>query len=126
MQTIVVLAVFLGAQFGGWGHEVAASMAFITLCLIQLFHCFNSKSLTGTIFHKDIFKNKFMLLAFGVGCVLTVGVALIPGLNTIFHVVDLNLVQWLVAVFAAATIIPLVEAGKAIARYVHNKNLAAK
>lgn len=126
LQTIVVLAVFLGAQFGGWGHEVAASMAFITLCLIQLFHCFNSKSLTGTIFHKDIFKNKFMLLAFGVGCVLTVGVALIPGLNTIFHVVDLNLVQWLVAVFAAAAIIPLVEAGKAIARYVHNKNLAAK
>ncbi len=126
LQTIVVLAVFLGAQFGGWEHEVAASMAFITLCLIQLFHCFNSKSLTGTIFHKDIFKNKFMLLAFGIGCVLTVGVALIPGLNTVFHVVDLNWIQWLVAVLAAASIIPLVEAGKAISRYVHNKKLAAK
>ncbi len=126
LQTIVVLAVFLGAQFGSWGHEVAASMAFITLCLIQLFHCFNSKSLTGTIFHKDIFKNRFMLLAFGIGCVLTVGVAVIPGLNEVFHVVELTWVEWLVAVGSSFAIIPLVEAGKAIERYIHKKRNAEK
>ncbi|MGN1042207.1 MAG: calcium-translocating P-type ATPase, PMCA-type, partial [Christensenellales bacterium] len=84
IQTAIILAVFFSAHFGSWGHEVGASMAFITLCLVQLFHCFNAKSLNGTVFRKDLFKNKFMLLAFGVGCALTVGVAVIPGLNDVF------------------------------------------
>jgi len=125
IQTALVLAVFLGAQFGGWGHDAAASMAFISLCLIQLFHCFNAKSLNGTIFHKDFFKNKFMFIAFGVGCVLTIGVAVIPGLNDIFHVVDLNWQQWLVTIGASVAVIPLVELGKLIARTVIKRRSAS-
>lgn len=124
IQTAIVLAVFFGAQFSSWGHEVACSMSFVTLCMVQLFHCYNSKSLVGTIFHKDLFKNKFMQLSFVVGCALTIGVAVIPGLNTIFHVVDLTWVQWIVTIGAAFSVIPLVEISKAILRAVRNKKAA--
>lgn len=121
IQTVLVLAVFFAGNFSSWGHEVGASMAFITLCLIQLFHCFNTKSLNGTIFHKDFFKNKFMFVAFAVGCVLTIGVAVIPGLNDVFHVVDLNWQQWLVTLGASVAVIPLVEISKLIMRAVYKK-----
>lgn len=118
LQAAIVLAVFFGCNYGSWGHDVGSSMAFITLCLIQLFHCFNAKSLNGTVFHKTLFKNRFMLLSFAIGVVLTLGVALIPGLNTVFSVVALTWQQWLVAIGAAFSIIPLVEIGKLIIRLI--------
>lgn len=116
IQTVIVLAVFFGAAFGPWGHEAGTAMAFITLCLVQLFHCYNAKSLNGTIFHKNILNNKFMQISFVIGAILTVGVALIPGLNGVFHVVDLSPVQWLTAVLSAFAVIPLVEFGKLLIR----------
>ncbi len=124
IQTIITLAVFFVGEFSSWGHEVGASMAFIALCMVQLFHCFNAKSLHGSIFNKNIFKNKFMLLAFAVGCVLTIGVAVIPGLNTIFSVVNLTWQQWLVALGASLSVIPLVEIGKLITRTIEKKKRA--
>lgn len=118
LQTAIVLAVFFGCNYGSWGHDVGESMAFITLCLIQLFHCFNARSLNGSIFKKGFFKNKFMFIAFGVGVLLTVGVAAIPGLNGVFGIVDLTFVQWLTAIGAAFAIIPLTELAKLIIRNV--------
>ncbi len=124
LQTVIILSVFFGAHYGPWGHEVASSMAFITLCLIQLFHCFNAKSLNGTVFHKDLFKNRFMLIAFGIGVVLTLLVALVPGVNGVFSVVHLNWQQWLVSVLAAFAIIPLVELAKVFVRKFYAKKSA--
>ncbi len=121
LQTVIVLAVFFGCVYGSWGHDVGESLAFITLCLIQLFHCFNARSLNGSIFRKGFFKNRFMFVAFGVGAALTVGVAAIPGLNGVFGIVDLTFLQWLTAILAAIAIIPLVELCKIIMRKVYKK-----
>ena len=121
LQTIIVLGVFFAGHFGWQSHEAAVGMAFITLCLVQLFHCFNAKSLNGTIFHKDIFKNRFMIISFLVGVVLVVGVALIPGLNTVFGVVSLSALQWLTVILASFAIIPLTELCKLIIRGVATK-----
>lgn len=124
LQTAIVLAVFFGCNYGPWGHDVGSSLAFITLCLVQLFHCFNARSINGTVFRKGFFKNRFMFIAFGVGAALTVGVALIPGVNGVFGVVELSFVQWLTAICAAFSIIPLVEISKLIINAIRKKKSA--
>ena len=98
-------------------------MAFLTLCLIQLFHCYNNKSLLNSIFNRNIFKNKVMNLAFAVGLILTLGVAFLPGLSYIFHLTSLNIVQWIIVIFTSILIIPLVELIKLIIR--RNKKLGS-
>ena len=116
MQTVITLGIFFGSKAFGVPHETAATMAFVALCLTQLFHCFNAKSLNGTIFKKTVFKNRFMIISFIVGAALTVGVVLIPGLNAVFKLTELNFLQWVVTVLAAFSIIPLVELIKLIIR----------
>jgi Ca2+-transporting ATPase len=113
LQSVIVLAVYFIGQFV-YSHEAAITMAFITLSMIQLFHCFNAKNLDNSIFKKNFFANKFMLLSFAIGTFLTVGVAAFPFLQTMFHFEPLNAVQWLIALGASILIIPFVELGKII------------
>ena len=117
MQTGLVLAsYFLGALVLGNEHIEAMTMAFLTLCFIQLFHSFNMKSFHTTLFTKKMFANKWLNVSFIVGALLTSAVVLIPGLNTLFDTAHINLVEWGVALGCAVMIIPLVEIQKAILR----------
>lgn len=126
-QTIIVLGVFLGCAFTGWGHEVGTTMSFITLCLTQLFHSFNARSLTGSIFNKNFFKNKMMFIAFFVGAALTVGLACLPVTHDIFALQWLNGTQWLTVILCSFSIIPAVEIVKLIVECVsERKNKKAK
>jgi len=122
IQTLLIVTLFF-VSLKLYGHGVASTMAFLTLCLIQLFHCYNNKSLLNSIFNRNIFKNKVMNLAFVVGLILTLGVAFIPGLRYIFHLTSLNIVQWIIVIFTSILIIPLVELIKLIIR--RNKKLGS-
>lgn len=117
MQTGLVLAsYFLGDLVLGNEHIEAMTMAFLTLCFIQLFHSFNMKSFHTTLFTKKMFANKWLNVSFIVGALLSSAVVLIPGLNTLFDTAHINLVEWGVALGCAVMIIPLVEIQKAILR----------
>ncbi|MDE6966407.1 MAG: cation-translocating P-type ATPase, partial [Clostridiales bacterium] len=63
-QTIIVLGVYLGCAFTGWGREVGTTMASMTLCLVQLFHSLNARSILGSAFGKNFFKNKLLFVSF--------------------------------------------------------------
>ena len=52
------------------------TMAFTTLSTTQLFHAFNMKS-KHSIFNKRLFSNKYLLLAFGLGIALQIGICYI-------------------------------------------------
>ncbi len=126
MQTGLVMASFcIGNYCFGAHHEIGMTMAFITLCLIQLFHCYNLKSRTGTIFHKSIIDNGFMNLSFGIGVALMVLVTLVPGLNTWFNVVYIQPVEYVIAVALSLAVIPMVELQKLIERKM-NKTKSAE
>ena len=122
IQTLLIVTLFF-VSLKLYGHGVASTMAFLTLCLIQLFHCYNNKSLLNSIFNRNIFKNKVMNLAFVVGLILTLSVAFIPGLRYIFHLTSLNIVQWIIVIFTSILILPLVELIKLIIR--RNKKLGS-
>ncbi len=120
MQTGLVLASFLiGHYVLDVEHEnVAMTMAFVSLCLIQLFHSYNLRSQRNSIFNRKLFSNKYLNLSALLGIVLTVVVVLVPFCNTIFETAWLTWQEWLVAIGVALAIIPLVELQKLIERLI--------
>lgn len=96
-------------------HGDALTMAFLTLGLIQLFHAFNSKFITKSIFCKDTLKNKWFNLAIIVSAIIMSAVE-IPGLTSLFKVTELNIAQWIVVLTAGILMIAIVEIVKLFQR----------
>lgn len=92
-------------------HAIGQTMAFMTLSSSQLFHAFNIKS-HKTIFNKQTFNNKFLLLAFILGMSLQILICYTPGLNTAFNLVALDLIHLLIAIGLGASTIIFSELGK--------------
>ena len=94
-------------------------MAYITLGLLQLVHAFNCKSLTGSIFSKQLFGNKFFNWAVLTSALLLAATIFIPQFNSLFHVTPLNLSQWLVVICASLSLVIIVELVKFFQRQTH-------
>lgn len=114
MQTVLVLASYLiGVNVYG-NEQIGITMAFVSLAVIQLFHAYNMRSQTHSIFNKRLFANRLMNLSFVVGAVLMVLVMTIPAVRNLFGTVSLTGMQWFWSVVCAFGIIPLVEIEKVI------------
>ena len=129
MQTALVMLAFCIGTYVmpeiGTNHAQGMTMAFITLAFIQLFHAYNMRSQTHSIFNKNLFKNKMMNISFLVGAALMVLVVYIDPLTgaDIFGTVAISWEDWLISMACAIGIIPIVELQKAIERKVEeNKN----
>lgn len=115
IQAILTLLVyFIGMQ--NYTQEVAVTMAFVTLGLLQLTHSLNVRSSTQSIFSIGVFSNHYLIGAIFISATLQVMVVLLPFLNPFFRVVPLTLTQWLIVLAAAFAIIPIVEIIKLIVR----------
>ena len=97
-------------------HQIAETLAFITLGMIQLFHSYNVKSVFNSLFSRNPFDNKWLNLAFLGSGTLLLSVVLIPGIAQFFDVHDLTATEWALCLGAAFSIIPLVELVKWIFR----------
>ncbi|MCT7726569.1 MAG: cation-translocating P-type ATPase [Lactobacillus iners] len=122
LEGILVLGVYqiglhIGPHIGNYKllHGDALTMAFLTLGLIQLFHAFNSKFITKSIFCKDTLKNKWFNLAIIVSAIIMSAVE-IPGLTSLFKVTELNIAQWIVVLTAGILMIAIVEIVKLFQR----------
>ncbi|MDD2402404.1 MAG: calcium-translocating P-type ATPase, SERCA-type [Clostridia bacterium] len=113
---LTLVAYYIGATY--YSHEIATTMAFATLGLIQLFHAFNARSSKKSIFSIKVFSNKYLNGAVAMSAVMMLSVILIPGLNSIFKVEFLNFHQWLIVVGCAFLIIPIVEVVKFFQRRI--------
>ncbi len=118
MQTILVLAAFFIGNYlltsGIANHTIPMTMAFATLCLIQLFHAYNMRSSKGSLFASNPFENVYINNAFLAGVAMLFAVIMLPFMNGIFNTVMLSFTQWLICFGCSILIIPLVEAQKAI------------
>ncbi len=94
----------------------ANTMAFATLTLCQLFHAFDVRSETESIFRIGVFSNRAMNEAFLVGLALQMSVLCLPPLQRLFSVVFLTPVEWLVVLALAVTPVLVCEAVKALRR----------
>ncbi len=125
MQTALVMLSFCIGNYilsdGVANHDVAMTMAFVSLCTIQLFHSFNLKSQSRTLFNKNIFKNKWLNISFLVGAALLCITVLIPPLRPLFSTAALTWDEWLIALACGIGILPLVEIQKLIENTVSKR-----
>ncbi|WP_199617819.1 calcium-translocating P-type ATPase, SERCA-type [Paenibacillus alkalitolerans] len=90
-------------QTGGDAESLtkAQTVAFATLVMAQLIHVFDCRS-SRSIFHRNLFENKYLVLAVLSSLLLLLGVLYIEALQPIFKTVPIGLTEWaLVLVFAA-------------------------
>ena len=116
---LTLIAYLIGHEFdvslGASDYITGHTMAFVTLSLCELFHAYNVKT-KGTIFNKNIFKNKFLNFAFLIGFLLQIGLVYIPGVNDIFKLQTLNLWQFATCIGLSISVIVLMEIYKLIER----------
>ena len=105
------LTLFIYWLAGQWYHQenLAETMAFATLGLIQLFHAFNVKYVFTSLFTGKAFDNKFLNGAALLSAVMLLGVIVIPGINDFFDVTAPTLPQWGLVLAVSFSIIVLVE-----------------
>lgn len=104
-----ILAFFIGNKY--YGIEVARTMAFISLGMLELIHSFNVKS-EESIFKVGILENKYLIGAFLLGTVLQLGIVFIPTLAELFKLTELNSIQWLITLGISVAPIVIIEIQK--------------
>jgi Ca2+-transporting ATPase len=78
--------------------ERARTAAFVVLACSQLFHAFNCRSQTESLFKLGVFTNDKLLLATGISFVLQMAVVYIPPLQTVFKTEPLSLFDWVLVI----------------------------
>lgn len=123
LEGVVVGLLTLSSYIIGFqlfSHEVASTMAFVTLSFTQLFHSYNVKS-DRSVICKQAFNNRFLNLAFVVGAIMQLAVIYIPGVNGVFQSVALSISQIGIAIGCALAIVIVMEIYKLAVKLI-NKN----
>ncbi|HNX73410.1 MAG TPA: cation-translocating P-type ATPase [Spirochaetales bacterium] len=101
---------------GDFVVQLGRTMAFATLSLSQLFHAFNLRNQTKSIFQIGLFSNRSLVGAFVVGLLLQVLVIAIPPAAAFFKVTTLGWVDWLIVTALAVFPITVNEIVKVFLR----------
>lgn len=120
-QGLMVGGLTLAAYFLGLTRfddgAVANTMAFATLTMTQLFHAFNVRSETASLFSLGLFSNKAMNKAFVVGMAMQLAVLLLPPLQAVFSTVPLTGLQWMTVAALALAPVAVCEIVKAFGKH---------
>ncbi|MEW6171194.1 MAG: cation-translocating P-type ATPase, partial [Candidatus Omnitrophota bacterium] len=76
------------------GIERARTAAFIVLACSQLFHSFNCRNMTESLFKIGLFTNKKLILATAVSFLLQMVAVYVPFLQKVFKTEPLGLIDW--------------------------------
>jgi Ca2+-transporting ATPase len=84
------------------GIERARTAAFIVLACSQLFHSFNCRSFTESLFKIGVFTNKKLILATGISFLLQMVVVYVPFLQKVFKTEALGVFDWLLVIIISS------------------------
>ncbi|MBQ9241768.1 MAG: cation-translocating P-type ATPase [Proteobacteria bacterium] len=117
---ITVLSYFVGHRIESGAWEIAESpdgmtMAFLTLSMVQIFHSFNMRSRTQSLFSLKK-QNLWLWGTLVVSLLLTASVIFIPFLSKLFSFQPISLMEYLTAMGLAIVVIPIVEIEKVFRR----------
>ena len=122
IAAVTVLSYFIGVrmELGVWAianSGIGTTMAFLTLSMIEVFHAFNLRSRTASIFSLKK-QNKLLWVTLAFSLLITAAVVFVPFLNRAFSFQPVSFAQYLAALGMALTIIPIVELEKAVRRHL--------
>ncbi len=109
---LTLIAFFIGNQQSA---DHGMTMAFLTLSLCEIFHSFNMRSRSKSIFSLKT-HNKYLYLAMLMAFIMTIVVIYVPGINDLFHLIPISLNLFMIGIGLSIMVIPLVEIVKFIAR----------
>jgi len=120
IAAITVFSYFVGYKMesGSWGiadSPTGMTMAFLTLSMVEIFHSFNMRSRTRSLFSLKK-QNKWLWGTLAFSLLVTAAVIFIPALNSAFSFQPITLPEYAAALGLALTVIPIVEIEKAIRR----------
>jgi Ca2+-transporting ATPase len=125
LQGLVVTAITLVSYFLGHYLEAGAfeivnspdgmTMAFLTLSMVEIFHSFNMRSRRKSLFSLRS-HNGWLWGAMALSLVLTTAVIYVPFLSTAFGFQEISLMEYVVALSLAVSIIPIMELAKLVLR----------
>ncbi|MBQ3409573.1 MAG: calcium-translocating P-type ATPase, PMCA-type [Clostridia bacterium] len=113
LGTLTLFTFYVG--YNKFGLEVARTMTFFTLSMLELIHAINVKS-EESIFKSNIFTDKYLIGAFLAGTILQIMVMVVPFLANIFEVTSLNTSQWIYIVIISFASILIMEVQKFLNR----------
>jgi len=114
--TVIAALTFVSYLIGSkTSPEAGTTMAFITLCICEMLHAWNMRSLKGSIFTMKS-RNIVLIGAIALSAVLTIPVLFIPALREMFSLEALTGANYLWAFLAGACIVPIVEVVKCFQR----------
>ncbi len=91
--------------------DVARTMAFVSLGLLELVHSFNIRS-DESIFRTGLFENKYLCWAFLGGAFLQIIVVIVPCFADVFQLTNLTVTQWLYTIGISVMPVILMELQK--------------
>ncbi|OOZ35926.1 carbonate dehydratase [Solemya velesiana gill symbiont] len=105
---------------GGASIEQARTVAVNTLVMFEIFYLFNSRYITAPVLnYKGLFGNHYALMAIGILIFFQLVFTYFGPLQTLFGTANINLETWTRIVLTASTVLFLVEAEKALLRYLY-------
>jgi Ca2+-transporting ATPase len=99
------------------GLARARTACFVVLAVSQLFHSYDCRSLTESLFKIGVFTNKSLLLATGISFALQMAVVYTPGLRTVFNTEPLGLFDWVLVIVISSLPLWGTEIFKALRKY---------
>ncbi len=111
----VNLCVFVVARAQGATDEAAMAYTFITLVLIQFLKAYNYRSDRRTVLDRP-FANHWLNLAILWELLLLAVIVYVPFFQRVFDTASLGIVEWLVLVAVAASVVPVLEIAKTMVR----------
>jgi Ca2+-transporting ATPase len=110
-STLVNLGLFTWALNSGRSVAEAMTMTFVSLVLIQFFKAYNFRSDRHSVLHKP-FANKWLNISILWELVLLMVIIYVPFLHDAFGTYYLPLIDWLIIIGLAFTIVPVLELAK--------------
>lgn len=117
--SIFVLALYSVCTFAlNFTSEETTTICFLFVCFTELFHCYNTKSQTQSLFASNPFDNKILNISFLASILLTVLIVVLPiaPLQSAMGITAINWWQWLSVIGLSLLIIPFFELVKLIIR----------
>ena len=112
---IVNMSLFIWLLDRGRALEEAMALTFVTLVLIQFFNSYNCRSDRHSVFHRP-FANRWLNLAVGWEVILLIAIVYVPLFQTALGTFNLTAADWALVGGLAFSIVPVIEAVKAMAR----------
>jgi Ca2+-transporting ATPase len=114
-SAVVNLTLFIWLLNRGRALEEVMALTFVLLVLIQFFNAYNCRSDRRSIFHRP-FANRWLNLAVGWEAILFIAIIYVPFFQPAFGTFSLSRTDWVLVVSLAASIVPVIEAVKWMAR----------